>query len=60
MYVILPGGGGGTIASARPKELHLKFLFDMGLLCSTSNNSKVYKIETYAFSFEKINKNSLI
>ena len=30
-------GGGGTIASARPRELYLTFLCDMGLLCSTSN-----------------------
>ena len=39
MYQIPPGGV-GTIASARPKEIHLTFLCDMGLLCSTSNNSK--------------------
>ena len=45
MYKI-PSGGGGTIASARPRELHLTFLCDMGLLYSTSNNSKAYKIET--------------
>ena len=40
MYKIPPGGG-GTIASARPRELHLTFLCDMGLLlCSTSNTGK--------------------
>ena len=46
MYEIPPGGGGGggggmgSIASARPRELHFSFLCDMGLPCSTSNNSK--------------------
>ena len=36
----IPSWGGGTIASAMPRELHLTFLSDMGLLCLTSNNSK--------------------
>ena len=36
--------GGGTIASARPRELYLNFLCDKGLLCSASYNSKVYEI----------------
>ena len=40
VYKIPPWGGGGTLASARPREVHLTFLFDMGLLCSTSNSSK--------------------
>ena len=29
-----------SIASARPIELHFTFLCDMGLPCSTSNDSK--------------------
>ena len=33
-------GGGGSKASARPIELHLTFLCNMGLPPSTSNNSK--------------------
>ena len=36
----------GSIASARSRELHFTFLCDKGVPCSTSNNSKVYKIET--------------
>ena len=41
MYEIPPGGGEvGSIASARPRELHFTFLCDMGVPCSTSNNSK--------------------
>ena len=35
-----PWGEGVLIASARPRELQLTFLCDIGLLCSTSNNSK--------------------
>ena len=31
---------GGSIASARPRELHFTFLCDMGQPCSISNNSK--------------------
>ena len=30
----------GSIASARPGELHFTFFCDMGVPCSTSNNSK--------------------
>ena len=30
----------GSIASARLRELHFTFLCDMGVPCSTSNNSK--------------------
>ena len=36
----IPLRGGGSIASAMPRELHLTFWCDMGLPCSTSNNSK--------------------
>ena len=39
MNKIAPGER-GSIASARPRELHFTFLCDMGLPCSTSNNSK--------------------
>ena len=39
VYKIAPGGR-GSIASARPRELHFTFLCDMGQPCSTSNNSK--------------------
>ena len=35
-----PLGVWGSIASARPRELHVTFLCDMGLPCSTSYNSK--------------------
>ena len=35
----IPLGGGDTIDSKRLRELHLTFLCDIGLLCSTSNNS---------------------
>ena len=55
VYKIPPGGGGGkpypasglvgSIASVRPRKLHFTFSYDMGVPCSTSNNSKVYKIE---------------
>ena len=43
MYEIPPGGGGGevgSIASARPGELHFTFFCDMGVPCLSSNNSK--------------------
>ena len=35
-----PLGEVGSIASARSRELHFTFLCDMGVPCSTSNNSK--------------------
>ena len=35
-----PWREGGTIANEMPRELHFTFLCDMGLPCSTSNNSK--------------------
>ena len=35
----IPPGGGGSIASTMPRELHFTFLCDMGLTCSKSNNS---------------------
>ena len=35
-----PWGEVGSIASARPGELHFTFFCDMGLPCSSSNNSK--------------------
>ena len=35
-----PWGEVGSIASARPGELHFTFFCDMGVPCSTSNNSK--------------------
>ena len=37
---LIPSGGRGSIDSAMPRELHFTFLCDMGLPCSTSNNSK--------------------
>ena len=46
MYKNSPLGEVGSIASARPVELHFTFFCDMGVPCSTSNNLKVYKIET--------------
>ena len=52
VYKIPPWCGGGSLASARPREFHLTFLCDMGLPCSISNNSfKVYKIETKCLQF---------
>ena len=33
----------GSIASARPGELHFTFFCDMGLPCSSPNNSKSIK-----------------
>ena len=35
-----PWGKVGSIASARPGELHFTFFCDMGVPCLTSNNSK--------------------
>ena len=35
-----PWGEGGSIASARPGELHFTFSYDMGVPCSSSHNSK--------------------
>ena len=35
-----PSGEVGSIVSARPRELHLIILCDMGRLCATSNKSK--------------------
>ena len=35
-----PWGDVGSIASARPGKLHFTFFCDMGVLCSSSNNSK--------------------
>ena len=41
-----PWGELGSIYSARPGELHFTFFCDMGVQCSSCNNSKIYKIET--------------
>ena len=49
----IPPGGGGSIASAMPRELHLTFWCDMGLPCSTSNNSKSIYDRNVMFAFLK-------
>ena len=43
MFKIPPGG---TVARARPRELHLTFLCDMGYYVQHLITQKVYKIET--------------
>ena len=50
----------GSIASARPGELLFTFFCDMGVPCSSSNNSKSIRYKDNACSFEKVNKNSLM
>ena len=43
----------GSIASARPRELHFTFLCDMGVPCSTSNTSKSIKDRKVMFAVLK-------
>ena len=52
----IPHGGGGSIASARSREFTfdiLMFLSDMGLPCSTSNNSKSIQDRNIRFALLK-------
>ena len=43
MYKIPPRGRFGSIANTKPRQLHFTVLCDMGLPCTTSNNSKSIK-----------------
>ena len=46
VFEILPGGEVGSVARARPGELHFTFFCDMGYHVQHLITQKVYKIET--------------